>query len=136
MENQFSEMANYVNKNKKLLDRLSDVIKRIDNSKSNLINQGLDLHKKMQEWDEKMMQRKSLAYDDVENFPNKFIADYLFIIDEMKGDIPILTNGVINSMKRLDEKWMSLKDEIVQILNQDLKNYNKELWANGIGAVN
>jgi hypothetical protein len=107
---------------------------RIDDR--DLIRNGRGLYKKMKDWDEKMMQRKSLAYDDVENFPNKFIADYLFILDEMKGDIPIVTNGVINSMKRLDEKWMSLKDEIVQILNQDLKNYNKELWANEIGAVN
>ena len=134
MESQFTEMADYVNKNKDLLDRLSIVLKRIDDR--DLIRKGRGLYKKMKDWDEKMMQRKSLAYDDVENFPNKFIADYLFILDEMKGDIPIVTNGVINSMKRLDEKWMSLKDEIVQILNQDLKNYNKELWANGIGAVN
>jgi len=134
MESQFTEMADYVNKNKDLLDRLSDVLKRIDDR--DLIRKGRGLYKKMKDWDEKMMQRKSLAYDDVENFPNKFIADYLFILDEMKGDIPIVTNGVINSMKRLDEKWMSLKDEIVQILNQDLKNYNKELWANEIGAVN
>ena len=134
MESQFTEMADYVNKNKDLLDRLSIVLKRIDDR--DLIRKGRGLYKKMKDWDEKMMQRKSLAYDDVENFPNKFIADYLFILDEMKGDIPIVTNGVINSMKRLDEKWMSLKDEIVQILNQDLKSYNKELWANGIGAVN
>ena len=90
----------------------------------------------MKDWDEKMMQRKSLAYDDVENFPNKFIADYLFILDEMKGDIPIVTNGVLNAMKELDKKWISLRDEIVQILNQDLKGYNKDLWAKGIGAVN
>ena len=134
MESQFTEMADYVNKNKDLLDRLSIVLKRIDDR--DLIRKGRGLYKKMKDWDEKMMQRKSLAYDDVENFPNKFIADYLFILDEMKVDIPIVTNGVLNSMKRLDDKWISLKDEIDQILNQDLKNYNKELWANGIGAVN
>ena len=76
MENQFNEMAKYVNKNKDLLDRLMDVLKRLDDR--NLLRQGRGLYKKMKDWDEKMMQRKSLAYDDVENFPNKFIADYLY----------------------------------------------------------
>ena len=33
---------------------------------------GEALLKKMKAWDEDMVQRKSKAYDDVENFPNKF----------------------------------------------------------------
>ena len=134
MENQFNEMAKYVNKNKDLLDRLMDVLKRLDNR--NLVRQGRGLYKKMLDWDEKMMQRKSLAYDDVENFPNKFIADYLFVLDELKGEIPLITEGIINWTEKLDAKWELLKKEIKQIHSEDLEDFNKELWNNGVGAVN
>ena len=134
MENQFNEMAKYVNKNKDLLDRLMDVLKRLDDR--NLLRQGRGLYKKMKDWDEKMMQRKSLAYDDVENFPNKFIADYLFVLDELKGEIPLITEGISNWTKRLDEKWELLEQEIKQIHSEDLKDFNKELWNNGVGAIN
>ncbi len=134
MENQFNEMAKYVNKNKDLLDRLMDVLKRLDNK--NLVRQGRELYKKMLDWDEKMMQRKSLAYDDVENFPNKFIADYLFVLDELKGEIPLITEGISKWTKKLDEKWELLKQDIKQIHSENLKDFNKELWNNGVGAVN
>ena len=104
MENQFNEMAKYVNKNKDLLDRLMDVLKRLDDR--NLLRQGRGLYKKMKDWDEKMMQRKSLAYDDVENFPNKFIADYLFVLDELKGEVPLITEGIINwTVEKLHFSW-------------------------------
>ena len=46
------------------------------------------LLKKMKAWDEDMVQRKSKAYDDVENFPNKFTANYLFLINQTESDIP------------------------------------------------
>ena len=39
---------------------------------------GEALAKKMKAWDEDMVQRKSKAYDDVENFPNKFTAIICF----------------------------------------------------------
>ena len=46
---------------------------------------GEALVKKMAAWDEDMVQRKSKAYDDVENFPNKFTANYLFMINQTKA---------------------------------------------------
>ena len=47
MESQFTEMADYVKKNKDLLDRLSIVLKRIDDR--DLIRKGRGLYKKMKE---------------------------------------------------------------------------------------
>lgn len=35
-----------------------------------------------------MIQRKSKAYDDVENFENKFTADYMFLINHTESEIP------------------------------------------------
>ena len=136
MESNFNEMAGYINENKKSIDKLSDMIDELDDN-SEVKNNGNKLLKLMDNWDKKMMQRMSMAYDDVENFPNKFLADYLFILDEIKGDIPNVSEGILKSLKSHDEKWIELKKEIDEINQINIPEYNNELWSNGIiGAIN
>ncbi len=57
------------------------------------------LLKKMKAWDEDMVQRKSKAYDDVENFPNKFTANYLFLINQTESDIPRVNQPSLDRMQ-------------------------------------
>ena len=113
MENNFNEMAKYINSNKKLMDKLDVLVRELDENPEVKEN-GKKLLELMDNWDKKMMQRMSKAYDDVENFPNKFLADYLFILDEIKGDIPNVSEGILKSLKSHDEKWIELKKEIDQ----------------------
>ena len=134
MENKFNIMADYINSNKQLIDKLKTILSDIEDQK--IKNNGEILLNKMDSWDKKMMQRKSLAYDDVENFPNKFLADYLFILDEIKGDIPNVSEGILKSLESLDKKWDSLKEEIDNINENDISSFNNELWKSGIGALN
>jgi hypothetical protein len=134
MEKNFNIMANYINSNKKLIDKLKDLLGEIEDS--TIKNDGQILLNKMDSWDKKMMQRKSLAYDDVENFPNKFLADYLFILDEIKGDIPNVSEGILKSLESLDKKWEALKEEIDSINDNDIPSFNNVLWDSGIGAIN
>ena len=104
---------------------------------SEVKNNGSKLLKLMDNWDKKMMQRKTKAYDDVENFRNKFLADYLFILDQIKGDIPNVSEGILKSLKSHDEKWIELKKEIDEINLINIPKYNNELGGNGIiGALN
>jgi hypothetical protein len=63
---------------------------------------GEALAKKMKAWDEDMVQRKSKAYDDVENFPNKFTANYLFLINQTESDIPRVNQPSLDRMKELN----------------------------------
>jgi len=127
-------MADYINSNKQLIDKLKTILSDIEDQA--IKNNGEILLNRMDSWDKKMMQRKSLAYDDVENFPNKFLADYLFILDEIKGDIPNISEGILKSLESLDKKWDSLKEEIDNINENDIPNFNNELWKSGIGALN
>jgi hypothetical protein len=134
MEKKFNVMADYINNNKQLVDKLKNILGDIEDQ--TIKNNGQVLLNKMDGWDKKMMQRKSLAYDDVENFPNKFLADYLFILDEIKGDIPNVSEGILKSLESLDKKWDSLKEEIDNINENDIPSFNNELWKSGIGALN
>src|SRR4029078_2396210 len=96
---------------------------------------GEELVKKMKAWDEDMVQRKSKAYDDVENFPNKFTANYLFVINQTESDIPRVNQPSLDRMKELNAQWAGLKARGLEIQNQDIPALNKRLWDAGLGAI-
>jgi Uncharacterized protein related to plant photosystem II stability/assembly factor len=96
---------------------------------------GEALVKKMKAWDEDMVQRKSKAYDDVENFPNKFTANYLFLINQTESDIPRVNQPSLDRMKELNGQWATLKTRGNEIADKDIPAFNKRLWDAGLGAI-
>jgi photosystem II stability/assembly factor-like uncharacterized protein len=96
---------------------------------------GEALLKKMKAWDEDMVQRKSKAYDDVENFPNKFTANYLFLINMTESDIPRVNQPSLDRMKELNMQWASLKARANEINDRDIPAFNKKMWDAGLGAI-
>ncbi len=96
---------------------------------------GEALVKKMKAWDEAMVQRKSKAYDDVENFPNKFTANYLFLLNQTESDIPRVNQPSLDRMKQLNLEWTALKARANEMLDKDIPSLNKRLWEVGLGAI-
>lgn len=82
-----------------------------------------------------MVQRKSKAYDDVENFPNKFTAEYMFLINASESSIPRINQSSRDRRAELDAEWAPLKRQAETWLNETIPAYNKKLWGAGIGAV-
>ena len=97
--------------------------------------QGEALVKTMKAWDEDMIQRKSKAYDDVENFPNKFSANYMFLINQTESDIPRVNQPSIDLMKELNAQWAVLKNRGSEMLDKDIPAFNQLVWQAGIGAI-
>jgi photosystem II stability/assembly factor-like uncharacterized protein len=93
------------------------------------------LVKKMKAWDEEMVQRKAKAYDDVDNFPNRFTANYLFLINQAQSDTFKVNQPSLDRMKELDGQWYALKARASEMLDKDLPSLNQRLWDLGIGAV-
>ncbi len=93
------------------------------------------LSKKLKVWDEDMIQRKSTAYDDVENFPNKFTANYMFAINHIQSDIPVLSSPSMARIKALNTEWEVLKQRGTEILNSEIPALNQLFWEAGIGAI-
>jgi hypothetical protein len=89
----------------------------------------------MKAWDEEMIQRKSKAYDDVENFPNKFTADYLYMINQADNDIHMVTQPTLDLEKEMNAKWATLKGRATKMLDSDIPALNKKLFEAGIGAI-
>jgi hypothetical protein len=87
-------------------------------------------------WDKNLVQRKSKAYDDVDNFENKMTGNYLFLVNQAESDIPAVTKAVLEEQKRLDALWSAAYKDALNIIDIELPAFNKLLMENGIGAIN
>lgn len=135
-EQKLNEMHRMVNDMMSLQKQLSGIIADMDEEKQqNLTNEAQRLLEKMKAWDEEMIQRKSKAYDDVVNFPNKFTANYLFAINHAQSGLPRVNQPTRDRIGELNEEWAKLKQEGETILKTDVPALNKKLWDAGIGAL-
>jgi photosystem II stability/assembly factor-like uncharacterized protein len=96
---------------------------------------GEALVKKMKAWDEDVVQRKAKAYDDVDNFANKFTANYLFLINQTESDIPKVNQPSLDRLKQLNTQWSELKARANEMFEKDIPSLNKRLWEAGLGAI-
>ncbi|GAA4970488.1 WD40/YVTN/BNR-like repeat-containing protein [Algibacter aquimarinus] len=137
MEQNLTEMHNKVNLIFSLQNQLKETITYLKKNPENkdLVTQGKLLLKKLKDWDEKMVQRKSKAYDDVENFQNKFTANYMFLINQSDNTLPIINRSSKDRKEELDKQWTILKKEAEIFINKEIPEFNKQLWDKGIGAL-
>lgn len=137
MENELIKMHQLVNTldaKRQQLDKLLSTIPS-DEKFTVLRKQGVELSERMKQWDEMMIQRKSKAYDDVENFPNKFTANYMFLMNQTESDIPRVNKPSLDRLKQLNSEWSKLQKEVQEILYNEIPALNKQLWDAGIGAL-
>jgi len=132
-----TDMHNKVNSLNAMSKDIKKAIKQLKkkNENSALIEEGKNLLKEIKEWDEEMVQRRSQAYDDVENFENKFTAEYLFVMNQTNSSLPKVPQASIDRKAELDKQWIPLKATAENLLNNKIPAYNQKLWNAGIGAI-
>ena len=137
-EADLTDMHNRVNKLKKIQSQLIEIIKELPEEQKymSLKSEGEAIIQQLKSWDEDMVQRKSKAYDDVENFPNKFTAEYIFLMNQNDSSIPILNSASKNRLEELNKEWMELKNRSEELIQNVIPSYNKLLWNFEIGALN
>jgi gamma-glutamylcysteine synthetase len=123
-----------------LFDRqrqLADLVDRLkaESRFDEVRRQAEALLKDMKTWDEEMVQRKSKAYDDVENFPNRFTAEYMFMLNQTESDLPRVNQPSLDLQREYDAKWAVLKARGEEFTTKRLPELNKSLWAVGVGGV-
>lgn len=96
---------------------------------------GKALLERLKAWDGDMIQRRSKAYDDVENFPNKFTANYLFLINNTESDLPFVIQPTRDRLAQLNAEWAALKVRAERITGEEIPALNRQLWEIGYGAI-
>ena len=131
------DMHTRVNQLKAIQDQMVKILKEIpnENKYSDLKSKGKAIVQQLKSWDEEMVQRKSKAYDDVENFPNKFTAEYLFLMNQNGSSLPKLNEASKDRLIELNSQWEVLKNQSEKFINTLIPDYNKLLWDYGIGAL-
>jgi hypothetical protein len=86
-------------------------------------------------WDGDMVSRKTRAYDDTENFPQQFTANWLFLVNATESDLPRVNQPSRDRLAELEPEWAQLKARVDRLLDADLPALNRQLFDLGIGAV-
>jgi photosystem II stability/assembly factor-like uncharacterized protein len=137
MENELTAMHKMINSMNAKREQLESLLASLpaDEKYAALKTEASALVKTMKAWDEDMIQRKTKVYDDADNFPAKFTANYLFLINQTESDIPVVNQPSLDRMKELNTGWATLKKRGVEILEKNIPSINKKLWEAGVGAV-
>ncbi len=133
----FNDMHTKVNAILKMRKKIDEVLKDISEKEemTEIRKKGKELMAKMKAWDEEMIQRKSKAYDDVENFPNKFTAEYIFLMNSTQSSLPRVNEASKNRLIELNKQWEILKSRALEMMEVDVPAYNKLLNESGIGVI-
>jgi len=132
----YTEMTMLTNRMYSTQQRLKQLLKKLDqDGLKKLHMQGKNLLKAMSDWDAKMVQRLSKAYDDVENYENGFTAHYITLINQVDSDIPKITVGAQSRMKELNAEWAVLKKEGQAIQSDLIPAFNQACYEQGIGVL-
>ncbi|MEN9953302.1 MAG: hypothetical protein RLZZ520_1570 [Bacteroidota bacterium] len=120
-----------------LAKQIKDMVKLVeqDNAKSDVVNMGNTIVKKMSVWEEKLIQPKSQAYDDVINFVNKLSANIIFVHGEVNSTIPYVTAGQKSRYAELHAEWLVYKKEMEELLNIDIAELNAKCKALAVANV-
>ena len=137
MEGELTLMHQTVNRLNKTQTQIAALIETLPSGGNyeGVKREGEALVKKLKAWDEDMVQRRSKAYDDVENFPNKFTANYFFLVNQTESDIPRVNQPSLDRLETLSAEWATLKARSEEMMVKDLPALNQKLWEVGVGAI-
>jgi photosystem II stability/assembly factor-like uncharacterized protein len=136
MEQSLTDMHRKVNAIAKSRAQLETVLKELTSpSHADLKKSAQALIDKMKAWDDDMVQRKAKAYDDVDNYANKFTANYLFLINATDSDIPKVNKPSRDRHAELMKEWSALDARAREITDTDIPAITKRLWEAGFGAI-
>jgi hypothetical protein len=137
LEAEVTTMHTMVNTAKSYQEQLKNLVSRLDKKAEykDLKAAAEKLIKDIQTWDEDMIQRKSTAYDDVENFPNKFTANFMYMMNHGESSIPKINEGTKVRYAELMEQWKPLKAEGERLIQTSVPAFNKLASEMGIGVL-
>ena len=126
IENTVKEMHESVNQMRSAKTQLSHYAKLLKDSKNadSLLEKGKELTKRINSWEENLIQAKQKTFQDVINFNNKLNAQLIQLKSYIDQANPKVTNGAKERFDDLMNDWKVYVDERNDIINTEMKAYN------------
>lgn len=135
-EEKYREMTDKTNAMYALQGRLQQMISHLESTPhTEVAEEAKRTLQKMKQWDEKMVQRLSKAYDDVENYVNGFTAEYLTALNHGDSGIPRINTGTKAKLQALNSQWNTYKREAELLMSENIEGLNREFYELGIGPL-
>ncbi|MCK8520448.1 glycosyl hydrolase [Aquimarina sp. D1M17] len=105
------------------LTHYAKLLKENDDAKT-LLEKGEDLEKRINNWEENLVQEKQKTFQDVINFNNKLNAQLIQLLNYIDQADPKVTQGAKERFDDLMKDWQVYKNERDAIINTEMKAYN------------
>lgn len=137
IENTIKDMHESVNQMRSAKTQLStyaNLLKDHDEAKD-LLEKGKALTKRINSWEENLIQAKQKTFQDVINFNNKLNAQMVRLLGYINQADPKVTQGARELFKDLMDDWQVYKDERDAIINTEMSEYNSMYKALDLPAL-
>ncbi len=114
---------------------LNASLKSVEEAKE-LVKIGDDLIKKINEWEEQLIQPKQKTFQDVINFYNRLSAEMMNLRGRVDQHNPKVTGGAKERMTDLVNEWDQHRNTMNKLVNEDIAKYNKMYLESNFPAIN
>lgn len=124
---QFEELHKSVNslrQVKKQIETYNESLKNVQEAKD-FVKLGKDLSKKIDVWENNLVEPRSKNFQDVINFPNKLNSEFLQIRGVADTHDPRLTKGVQDRARDVQADWAKYRMQMNQLIEKDIADYNR-----------
>ena len=126
IEKTLHDMHESVNQMRSAKAQLGHYAKLLNGNKDakSLLEKGKELTKRINSWEENLIQAKQKTFQDVINFNNKLNAQLIRLKSYIDQPDPKVTQGAKELYKDLMDDWQVYKNERDAIINTEMKGYN------------
>lgn len=94
-----------------------------------------ELITKLTSWENEVIQPKQKTFQDVINFPNRLISDFMDLRSRMDVYFPALTQGIKSRLEDLEKAWSILELKRQELINNDLEKINQNIKSQNLPAL-
>ncbi|MFD2247447.1 WD40/YVTN/BNR-like repeat-containing protein [Pontibacter ruber] len=127
LEDGVRDIHNSILRMRKVKDQVNALVELLeeDQSMKPVITQGKSLVKKLDAWEEELVQNRSKSNNDFLNFESKLSAHFLYLKDDLDTDMPYVTRSQQERLAELTSSWQKSKEKMTALINKDIAEFNQ-----------
>lgn len=114
-------------------DQISNITERLEDEE--VTKSGEEIKNKIQEVESDLISPKQETFQDIINFRNQLDRQLYNLLQTVDSNVPPLTSGEQELYDKLHGEWQQLSEQVNQILNENIGEFNKMLKEKGVEYV-